>query len=69
MAMQGSVIEGTVKDIIAQLAQMPPGEHVRAIVGRPSLTPIARRLQAVAAANGMTDAIHDELLATMKHGD
>ena len=59
------IIEGTARDVIAKLAQVPQGEHVRVMVGRPSLSAIARRLQATAAANGMTDAVHD-LMRSLK---
>ena len=61
------VIEGTAREVIAQLAQVPPGEHVRVMVGRPSLSVIARRLQATAAANGMTADIHDDLLRSLQN--
>ena len=63
-----SVIEGTARDVMAKLAQVPPGEHVRAVIGRPSLSAIARRSQATALANGMTEAIHDELMRSLKNG-
>lgn len=60
------IIEGPARDVLAKLAQIPPGEYVRVMVGRPGLSAIARRLQASAAANGMTDAIHDELMGSLK---
>jgi len=60
------VIQGTAQQVMAELAYVPPGEHVRVIIGRPSLSLIARRLQATAAANGMTDDAHDELLKSLK---
>jgi len=60
-------IEGTAAEVIAQLAQVPANERVRAIIGRPSLTLTARRLQATAAANGKTDEIHDELLQSLQN--
>ncbi len=66
MKTQDGVIEGTAREVIAQLAQLPAEEHVRVVVGRPSLSLIGRRLQAIAAANGVTDAIHDELLGSLK---
>jgi len=62
-----AVIEGTAREVIEKLARIPADEHVRAIVGRPSLSVIARRLQATAAANGMTDEIHDALLSSVKN--
>ncbi len=65
--MQGSVIEGTAREIMARLAQVPPGERVRLVIGRPSLSVIAKRLQETAASNGMTNEIHDELLKSLKH--
>lgn len=64
--MEPLYIEGTPKEVIARLAGMPDDERVRVLVGRPSLTIIARQLQAEAAANGMTDEIHDELMRSLK---
>jgi len=61
------IIEGTAQEVMAALARMPPNERVRLMVGRPSLTLIARRLQAAASARGMTADIHDELLRSLKH--
>jgi hypothetical protein len=61
-----AVIQGTAQQVMAALAHVPPGERVSAMVGRPSLTLIARRLQATAAANGMTEDVHDELLESLK---
>jgi len=66
MAAYGGVIEGTAQEVMAQLAAVPPGERVRLMVGRPSLSVIAHRLHATAAANGMTAEIHDELLKSLK---
>lgn len=60
------IIEGLAPDVIPKLTQVPPGEHVRVRIGRPSFSAIARGLQATAAANGMTDAIHDELIRSLK---
>lgn len=54
---------------MARLAHVPPGERVRVMVGRPSLSAIARRLQATAAANAMTAEIHDDLLMSLKNDD
>ena len=65
--MQDSVIEGTAQEIMGRLAEVPPGERVRVVIGRPSLSTIARRLQETAASIGMTDEIHDELLKSLKH--
>jgi hypothetical protein len=62
-----AVIEGTAQEVIARLAGLPAEERVRVMVGRPSLSVIARRLQATAAANGMTEEIHYELLESLKH--
>ena len=67
MKTQDGVIEGTAQEVIAMLAHVPAGERVRVMVGRPSLSVIARRLQATAAANGMTDEVHDELLGSLKN--
>ncbi len=61
------VIEGTAQEVMARLARVPAGERVRATVGSPSLSAIARDLQATAAANGMIQDIHDELLASWKN--
>ena len=66
MATQPGVIEGTAKEIQAALAKMPEDVVVRLMVGRPSLSIIARKLQSEAAARGMTEAQHDELMASMK---
>ena len=52
---------------MAKLAYAPAGERVRVMVGRPSLTVITRRLQATAAANGMSGAIHNDLLRSLKN--
>jgi hypothetical protein len=37
------------------------------MIGRPSLSIIARKLQSEAAARGMTDAQHDALMASLKN--
>jgi hypothetical protein len=65
--MEPQVFEGTAREIRTRLAAMPDDERVRVMVGRPSLAVIARKLQGTAAANGMTDAIHDTLLQSLKH--
>ena len=67
MRQNAEVIEGTAQEVIERLARVRAGERVRVMIGRPSLTGIARRLQQTAAANGMTQDIHDELLATWKN--
>jgi hypothetical protein len=67
MSTLDGMIEGTAEEVIAKLAHIPAGQHVRVLVGHPSLTMIARRLQATAAANGMTEAIHDDLLRSLKN--
>jgi hypothetical protein len=66
MSTQPRVIEGTAKEIKAALAKMPEDAVVRLMVGRPSLSIIARKLQSEAGARGMTDARHDELMASLK---
>ena len=66
MAIQPGVIEGTAKQIKAALAGMPDDAVVRLMVGRPSLSVIARKLQNEAAARGMTDAEHDALMSSLK---
>ncbi len=65
--MESQVFEGTAQEIRTRLAGVPDDERVRVIVGRPSLTVIARRLQATAASNGMTGPIHDALMQSLKH--
>jgi hypothetical protein len=67
LMMEPQVFEGTAREIRTRLATMPDDERVRIMVGRPSLAVIARKLQGTAAANGMTDAIHDTLLESLKH--
>ena len=69
MTRQARVIQGTAKEIKAALEQIPDNEVVRLMVGRPSLSLIARRLQNEAATNGMTDALHDELIASLKEDE
>ena len=66
MAIQSRVIEGTAKEIKAALAGMPEDVVVRLMVGRPSLSIIARRLQSEAASRGMTDTEYDALMASFK---
>jgi hypothetical protein len=61
MKAQDGIIEGTAREVMAKLARVPAGERVRVMVGRPSLSVIARRLQAIAAANGMNAEIHGDL--------
>jgi len=65
MTTRDRVIEGTAQEVMAQLADVPAGERVRVMVGRPSLSVIARRLQATAAANGMTETVHNDLLRSL----
>lgn len=67
MKSQDAVFEGTAQEVMVKLAHVPAGERVRVMVGRPSLTVIARRLQAAAAARGMTAEIHDDLLRSLKN--
>ena len=67
MTIQAGVIQGTAKQIKAALDEMPDDEIVRLMVGRPSLSVIARKLQNEAAIRGMTDAQHDELMASLKN--
>jgi len=67
MEIEAGIIEGTVKQIKAELARIPDDEVVRLMVGRPSLSIIARKLQAEAAVRGMTGAKHDELMASLKN--
>jgi acyl CoA:acetate/3-ketoacid CoA transferase beta subunit len=67
MTIQSGVIQGTAKQIKAALAKMPDDEVVRLMVGRPSLSVIARKLQSEATARGMTDAKHDELMVSLKN--
>ncbi len=67
MTIQAGVIQGTAKQIKAALDEMPDDEIVPLMVGRPSLSVIARKLQNEAATRGMTDAQHDELMASLKN--
>ncbi|MFZ0317960.1 MAG: hypothetical protein WAL56_02465 [Candidatus Sulfotelmatobacter sp.] len=67
MAIPPGVIEGTAKEIKAALAGLPDDAVVRLMVGRPSLSIIARKLQSESANRGMTDAQHDALLASLKN--
>ena len=67
MVIQPGIIEGTAKEIKAALAGMPDDAVVRLMVGRPSLSITARKLQSEAAARGMTDAQHDALMASWKN--
>jgi hypothetical protein len=66
MAIPG-IIEGTAKEIKAALAAMPEDAVVRLVVGRPSLSIIARKLQSESPNHGMTDAQHDALMASLKN--
>jgi hypothetical protein len=66
MTTENGIIEGTAREVIARLAEVPADEYVRAMVGHPSLSLIARRLQATALASGMTDEVHDDLLRSLK---
>jgi hypothetical protein len=61
------VIEGTAKEIKAALAAMPEDAVVRLMVGRPSLSIIARKLQSESAHRGMTDAQHYALITSLKN--
>jgi hypothetical protein len=67
MTTQATIIQGTAKEIREALALMPDDEMVRLVVGRPSLSIIAIKLQREAATLGMTDAEHDALMASLKH--
>lgn len=58
-------IKGTAREVRAELTRIPDDRQVRLAVGHPSLSVIARRMQAEASARGMTDAIHDELMASL----
>jgi hypothetical protein len=67
MAIPPGIIEGTAKEIKAALAAMPDDAVVRLMVGRPSLSIIARKLQSESVNRGMTDAKHDTLMASLKN--
>jgi hypothetical protein len=67
MTTQATIIQGTAKEIREALALMPDDEMVRLVVGRPSLSIIAIKLQREAATLGMTDAEHDALMASLKN--
>ena len=64
--MQNTVIEGTAQEIMAQLAQMPPGERVRLMIEHPSQSIIVRRLQATATSNGKIEKINYDLLKSLQ---
>jgi hypothetical protein len=68
MKSAAGVIEGTAEEVMAELAHVPANQPVRAFVGHPSLTVIARQLQAIAAANGVTEDVHDDLMRSLKNG-
>lgn len=67
MAIPPGVIEGTAKEIKAALAAVPEDAVVRLMIGRPSLSIIARKLQSEPVNRGMTDAQHDTLIASLKN--
>ena len=67
MPTQAGIIEGTAKQIQAALAEMPDDAVVRLMVGRPSLSIIARKLQNEAATRGVTDVQHDALMASLQN--
>jgi hypothetical protein len=67
MAIPPGIIEGTAKEIKAALAAMPEDAVVRLMIGRPSLSIIARELQSKSVNRGMTDAQHDALMASLKN--
>jgi hypothetical protein len=67
MAIPPGAIEGTAREIKAALAALPDDAVVRLMVGRPSLSIIARKLQSESASRGMTDAQHDVLMASLKN--
>ena len=67
MTTQATIIQGTAKEIREALALMPDDEMVRLVVGRPSLSIIAIKLQREAATLGMTDAEHDALMTSLKN--
>ncbi len=66
MTTQATVIQGTAKEIREALALIPDDEIVSLMVGRPSLSIIARKLQHEAATLGITAAEHDALMASLK---
>jgi hypothetical protein len=65
--MDGELIKSTAGEIAAELRQrgIDPERPVTVLVGRPSLSIIARRLQREAAARGMTEALHDQLMGDL----
>ncbi|MCA2719695.1 hypothetical protein [Microcystis sp. M169S2] len=66
MTTQAKVIQGTAREIREALALIPNDEVVRLMVGHPSLSIIARKLQHEAATLGMTAAEHDALMESLK---
>jgi len=67
MKSDAGVIEGTAQEVMAELARVPANQSVRAFVGHSSLANIAHQLQAVAAANGITEEVHDDLIRSLKN--
>jgi hypothetical protein len=67
VGIESGIIEGTAKEIKAALAGMPDDAVVRLMVGRPSLTIIAQKLQSESAERGMTEAEHDVLMKSLKN--
>jgi hypothetical protein len=49
-----------------ELSRVPADEVVRPRIGPPSLSVIARKPQATAASNGMTEARHDEVMGSLQ---
>jgi hypothetical protein len=65
MKAQNGVVEGTAEEVIAKFALLPASTPVRIMIGRPSLSIMARRLQATATTNGMTETVHSDLLISL----
>jgi hypothetical protein len=66
MRPQAGVIEGTAREVRADLARLQDDEIVKLMIGRPSLSITARKLWREAASRGMTGEIHDELIGSLK---
>lgn len=63
--MDANVFEGYAAEIISKLSNAASHRSVGEAGDRPSLSIVARRLHVAAAANGMTEHVHDVLISTL----
>jgi len=68
MRTENHVIKSTAGKVTAELERrgIDPARPVTVMIGHPSLSVIARRLQGEAARSGMTQEIHDQLMDELK---